>query len=143
MWGDKEGGRERAPDSRTQGEVGLSACIGGLLATWRRMGVLGVYWLQACTETEEGSVRIHGLHGDSGCVGYAILGYCEVGGHANWMRFDKKGCIITALVARTLPAIRREDGNVCSIRRLYVISAILIYCTTYSIFMLCFIQLYR
>ena len=29
-------------------------------------------------------------------------------------------------------AIRREDGNVCSIRRLYVISAILIYCTTYS-----------
>ena len=48
MWGDKEGGRERAPDSRTQGEVGLSACIGGLLATWRRMGVLGVYWLQAC-----------------------------------------------------------------------------------------------
>ena len=82
MWGDKEGGRERAPDSRTQGEAGLSACIGGLLATWRRMGVLGVYWLQACTETEEGSVRIHGLHGDSGCVGYAILGYCEVGGHA-------------------------------------------------------------
>ena len=40
------------PDSRTQGEVGLSACIGGLLATWRRMGVLGVYWLQACTESE-------------------------------------------------------------------------------------------
>ena len=29
-------------------------------------------------------------------------------------------------------AIRREDGNVCSIRRLYIISAILIYCTTYS-----------
>ena len=66
--------------------------------------MLGVYWLQACTETEEGSVRIHGLHGDSGCVGYAILGYCEVGGYANWMRGDKKGCIITALVARTLPA---------------------------------------
>ena len=52
----------------------------------------------------EGSVRIHGLHGDSGCVGYAILGYCEVGGHANWMQGDKKGCIITALVARMLPA---------------------------------------
>ena len=49
-------------------------------------------------------MRIHGLHGYSGCVGYAILGYCEVGGHANWMRGDKKGCIITALVARTLPA---------------------------------------
>ena len=29
-------------------------------------------------------------------------------------------------------AIRIEDGNVRSIRRLYVISAILIYCTTYS-----------
>ena len=51
-----------------------------------------------------GSVQIHGLHGDSGCMGYAILGYCEVGGHANWMRGDEKGCIITALVTRTLPA---------------------------------------
>ena len=49
-------------------------------------------------------MRIHGLHGDSGCVGYAILGYCEVGGHANWMRGDKKGCIITALVSRTQEA---------------------------------------
>ena len=88
-------------------------------------------------------MRIHGLHGDSGCVGYAILGYCEVGGHANWMRGDKKGCIITAssrvrflqeAYARrgSYCAIRREDGNVCSIRRLYVISSILIYCTTYS-----------
>ena len=58
-------------------------------------------------------------------------------GHANWMRGDKKGCIITALVACTRDegsycTIRREDGNVCSIRRLYVMSAILIYCTTYS-----------
>ena len=31
VWGDKEGGRERAPDSRTQGEVGLHRGFAGYL----------------------------------------------------------------------------------------------------------------
>ena len=94
MWGDKEGGRERAPDSRTQGEVGLSACIGGLLATWRRMGVLGVQ----CTGYR------HAQKLRRGVCGY--MGYMEIQGVWDMLYLDivrwegmRTGCRVIRRVA--------------------------------------------